>query len=117
MDKPTVRLESGATGTKRKKAATPSDQNVKLAIRLIDAVNEALRGLIRYRGDLSAMAIDALTSLDLESAGLTHYKTMEAASPARKLKALEEENRKLKKLLAESMLDVSTLKEMLGKNF
>lgn len=29
----------------------------------------------------------------------------------------EEENRKLKKLLAESMLDVSTLKEMLGKNF
>ncbi|MGN6117987.1 MAG: IS3 family transposase [Nitrobacter sp.] len=36
-------------------------------------------------------------------------------SEARKLKALEEENRKLKKLLAESMLDVSTLKEMLGK--
>lgn len=38
-------------------------------------------------------------------------------SEARKLKALEEENRKLKKLLAESMLEVSTLKEMLGKNF
>jgi len=38
-------------------------------------------------------------------------------SEARKLKTLEEENRKLKKLLAESMLDVSTLKEMLGKNF
>jgi putative transposase len=38
-------------------------------------------------------------------------------SEAHKLKALEEENRKLKKLLAESMLDVSTLKEMLGKNF
>jgi putative transposase len=37
-------------------------------------------------------------------------------SDARKLKALEEENRKLKKLLAESMLDVSTLREMLGKN-
>jgi putative transposase len=36
---------------------------------------------------------------------------------ARKLKGLEEENRKLKKLLAESMLNVSTLKEMLGKNF
>jgi hypothetical protein len=36
---------------------------------------------------------------------------------ARKLKALEEENRKLKKLLAESMLDASTLKEMLGKHF
>ena len=38
-------------------------------------------------------------------------------SEARKLKVLEEENRKLKKLLAESMLDVSTLKEMLEKNF
>jgi putative transposase len=38
-------------------------------------------------------------------------------SDARKQRGLEEENRKLKKLLAESMLDVSTLKEMLGKNF
>ncbi len=38
-------------------------------------------------------------------------------SDARKLKALEDENRKLKKLLAESLLDAATLKEMLGKNF
>jgi putative transposase len=38
-------------------------------------------------------------------------------SDARRLRALEEENRKLKKLLAESMLDVSTLREALGKNF
>jgi putative transposase len=38
-------------------------------------------------------------------------------SDAKRLKALEEENAKLKKLLAESMLDVSTLREMLGKNF
>ena len=38
-------------------------------------------------------------------------------SDARRLKALEEEIRKLKKLLAETMLDASTLKEMLGKNF
>ncbi len=38
-------------------------------------------------------------------------------SEAKRLKALEEENRKLKKLLAEQMLDVATLKEMLGKNF
>lgn len=37
-------------------------------------------------------------------------------SDARKLKSLEEENRKLKRLLAEQMLDNSTLKEMLGKN-
>ncbi len=38
-------------------------------------------------------------------------------SEARRLKALEEENMRLKKLLAEQMLDVATLKEMLGKNF
>ena len=38
-------------------------------------------------------------------------------SDARKLKGLEDENRKLKKLLAEQMLDNSALKEMLGKNF
>ena len=38
-------------------------------------------------------------------------------SEAKRLKTLEEENAKLKKLLAESMMDVSTLREMLGKNF
>ena len=39
------------------------------------------------------------------------------ASDAKRLKALEEENRKLKKLLAEQMLDAATLREMLAKNF
>jgi putative transposase len=38
-------------------------------------------------------------------------------SEAKKLKALEAENAKLKKLLAEQVLDNATLKEMLGKNF
>ena len=38
-------------------------------------------------------------------------------SDASKLKGLEEENAKLKKLLAEQMLNVATLKEMLTKNF
>ena len=38
-------------------------------------------------------------------------------SDARKLKTLEDESRRLKKLLAESMLDVATLREMMGKNF
>ena len=36
---------------------------------------------------------------------------------AKNLKSLEAENAKLKKLLAEQMMDVSTLKEMLGKTF
>jgi putative transposase len=38
-------------------------------------------------------------------------------SDAKRLKSLEAENAQLKKLLAESMMDVSTLREMLGKNF
>jgi len=46
----------------------------------------------------------------------TKYGGMEV-SDARRLKALEDENRKLKKLLAESLLDVATLREALGKNF
>ena len=38
-------------------------------------------------------------------------------SEARKLRALEDENGKLKRLLAESVMDNATLKEMLTKNF
>ena len=38
-------------------------------------------------------------------------------SDAWRLKRLESENAKLKKMLAEQMMDVATLKEMLGKNF
>ena len=38
-------------------------------------------------------------------------------SDAKKLMSLEAENAKLKKLLAEQMMDVSTLKEMLAKSF
>jgi len=38
-------------------------------------------------------------------------------SEARRLKTLEDENARLKKLLAEAMLDVSTLRDALGKNF
>jgi putative transposase len=38
-------------------------------------------------------------------------------SEARRLKALEEENRKLKKLLAEAMLDTAALKELLAKKW
>ena len=37
-------------------------------------------------------------------------------SEARRLKTLEDENAKLKKLLAEQMLDNAVLKDLLGKN-
>ncbi len=38
-------------------------------------------------------------------------------SDAKRLRTLEDENRKLQKLLAEHVLDKGTLKEMLTKNF
>jgi putative transposase len=37
-------------------------------------------------------------------------------SEARRLKSLEDEHRRLKKLLAEAMLDPAALKDLLGKN-
>jgi hypothetical protein len=64
-----VRLEGG-TAKPKKKAADQRENTLKLAIRLNEGVNDALRTLIRYRGDLSAMAIEALSTVDLESAGL-----------------------------------------------
>ena len=45
----------------------------------------------------------------------TKYGGLEV-SAARRLKSLEDENRRLKKLLAESMLDNAALKDLLGKN-
>ena len=39
-----------------------------------------------------------------------------SSSDASRLKSLEDENRRLKKLLAESMLDVSALKDLLRRN-
>jgi hypothetical protein len=66
MAKPIVRLDpGGAENRPKKKAAAPESEIQKLAIRLTEGVNEALRTLIRYRGDLSAMAIEALESTDL----------------------------------------------------
>jgi putative transposase len=38
-------------------------------------------------------------------------------SEARRLRALEDENRRLKKLLAEQLLDNAALKNLVGKNF
>jgi len=44
------------------------------------------------------------------------YGGMEVAD-AKRLKGLEEENRQLKRLLAEQVLDNATLKDLLAKNF
>ncbi len=69
--KPVVRLEQPTVIKKAKKKATPAQEPIiKLAIRLNEGVNEALRTLIRYRGDLSVMAIEALESVDLATVPL-----------------------------------------------
>jgi hypothetical protein len=69
MESRYVRLESGTTRGKRKPADT-REHTLKLAVRLNEAINDALRSLIRYRGDLSAMANEALSSIDLGTVAL-----------------------------------------------
>jgi hypothetical protein len=57
-----------STGAKKgQKNAVPEakEQNIKRAIRLNESINEALRKLIRCRGDLLTMAPETLDSVDL----------------------------------------------------
>lgn len=70
--KPVVRLEtsSAAKKTRKKVVGDTKEQTIKLAVRLNEGINEALRALIRYRGDLSTMALEALESVDLTRAAL-----------------------------------------------
>jgi hypothetical protein len=63
-----------------------------------------------------------LPAIRRQPAGAVHpikwkakYGGMEVAD-AKRLKGLEDENRRLKKLLAEAMLDNAALKDILGKN-
>jgi head-tail adaptor len=70
--KPFVRLETSLAAKKahKKAAAEAKDQTIKLAVRLTEGINEALRSLIRYRGDLSIMALEALDAIDLTRVAL-----------------------------------------------
>ena len=71
QEKPVVRLQKSAVKKNPAKPNAPAaDQPHKLAVRLTQGVNDALRSLIRYRGDLSKMALDALTTTDLTAADL-----------------------------------------------
>jgi hypothetical protein len=69
--KPVVRLDQSTPIKKAKKTSTSAPEPIiKLAIRLNEGVNEALRSLIRYRGDLTVMALEALESVDLATVAL-----------------------------------------------
>lgn len=70
--KPTVRLapQAAVKTAGKKRAVQSAEHSIKLAIRLSEGINESLRSLIRYRGDLSTMALEALSSTDLVQARL-----------------------------------------------
>lgn len=80
---------------------------------------EQIIGVLREH-EAGAKAADLARKHGISEATLYNWKAKFGGmdvSDARKLRALEEENAKLKKLLAESMMDASTLREMLTKNF
>ena len=70
--------------------------------------------------ELGAKTADLCRKHGMSEATLYNWKAKYGGmdvSEAKRLRALEEENRKLKKLLAESMLDNAALKELLSKKW
>jgi putative transposase len=80
---------------------------------------EQIIGILREQ-EAGAKAADPCRKYGMSEATLDNWKAkyggMEV-SDARRLKALEDENAKLKKLLAEAMLDASALRELLSKKW
>jgi hypothetical protein len=70
--KPVVRLQRTTEGKRVHNATTAGVRpaTIKLAIRLNEGVNDALRTLVRYRGDLSNMGLEALACIDLSRVAL-----------------------------------------------
>jgi putative transposase len=70
--------------------------------------------------DAGAKAADLARKHGISEATLYNWKAKYGGmdvSDAKRLRSLEEENRKLKKLLAESILDQAALKELLTKKW
>jgi putative transposase len=80
---------------------------------------EQIIGVLREH-EAGAKTADLARKYGVSEATLYNWKAryggMEV-SEARRLKALEEENARLKKLLAEQMLDVTALRELLAKKW
>jgi putative transposase len=80
---------------------------------------EQIIGVLREQ-EAGAKAADLCRRHGISEATFYNWKAkyggMEV-SEAKRLKALEDENAKLKKLLAEQMLDVAALRELLGKKW
>ncbi len=80
---------------------------------------EQIIGILREH-EAGAKAGDLARKHGISEATLYNWKTKFGGmdvSDARRLKALEDENGKLKKLLADTMLDNTALKELLAKKW
>ena len=80
---------------------------------------EQIIGVLREH-EAGAKTADLARKHGISEATLYNWKAKYGSmdvSEARRLRALEDENRKLKKLLAESMLDQAALKELLTKKW
>jgi putative transposase len=80
---------------------------------------EQIIGVLREQ-EAGAKTADLARKHGISEATLYNWKAKYGdmdISDARRLRSLEDENRKLKKLLAESMLDQAALKELLTKKW
>lgn len=80
---------------------------------------EQIIGVLKEH-EAGAKASDLARKHGISEATLYNWKAKYGGmdvSEAKRLKALEEENAKLKKLLAESMLDAAALRELLSKKW
>ena len=79
---------------------------------------EQIIGILREQ-EAGATTAEVCRRHGISSATLYKWKSKYGGlevSDARRLKAMDDENRRLKKLLAEAMLDNAALKDILGKN-
>ena len=80
---------------------------------------EQIIGILREQ-DAGAKAADLCRRHGMSEATLYNWKAKFGGmdvSDAKRLKALEDENAQLKRLLAETMLDASALRELLAKKW
>ena len=80
---------------------------------------EQIFGILKEH-ELGAKTADLCRKHGMSEATLYNWKAKFGGmdvSEAKRLRALEDENRKLKKLLAEAMLDQAALKELLSKKW
>lgn len=92
----------------------PSDGQMKRA----RFTEEQIIGVLREH-EVGAKTADLARKHGVSEATLYNWKAKYGGmdvSEAKRLKQLEEENAKLKKLLAEQMLDAAALRELLSKN-